>query len=135
MKHSLKLRSETNATPAFEPVERLSFCTSNVKEAIGDNMDAIAQLSVSGAFRVIPKNATKTQVDEAVGFAYDWDATDADRAAQLLEMDKITSKGGLAYHYELVVHRYFEETDGQKREGAVTSRRSQAAGAGRQGIV
>lgn len=135
MKHSLKLRSETNATSDFDAIERISFCTSNVKDAIGDNMDAIAQLAVTGTFKVIPASASKEQVDNAVGFPFDWDATDEARATQAAKMAQVTADGKLAYHYEMVAHRYFEETAGVKREGAVTSRRSRAAGNNHQSIV
>lgn len=134
MKHSLKLRSESNMTPDFLPVERLAFCTSNVKDAIGDNMDVIAGMAASGQFKIIPASASKDDVDNAVGFPFNWDASDEALAQQQKEMAEVVASGKLAYHYEVIAHRYFEETGGVKREGAQTARRGRYASV-RAGIV
>jgi len=127
---NMKLRSETNMTPEFLFAEKLGFTTSAIKDRqIGDNMTAISALVATGHFKVIPATASVTEVTEAVGFPFDWNASDADLTKQQEEMAAIVTSGKLAYHYEVVCHRYFEETDGVKRAGTVSARRGRYASA------
>lgn len=134
---NLKLRSESALTPDFLPEDKTGFATSSTKDrAIAENLELLAEYGESGIFRFIPADWSVEQLKDARAFPFDLDAyldgNDDELEKQLAEMDALEDEGVRCYHYLVECKRLFEESGGNKREGARESRlASRRAGRGR----